>query len=174
MQNHFMNTSAAFSFYMHDNESTIRAGQTLANVAIAGGVIFLQGTLGAGKTTFSRGLVQGLGHQGAVKSPTYTLVEPYENLSPKVFHFDLYRLGSPEELEYMGIRDFLQEGALALIEWPSQGEGYLPEADVVIDISVSAPGRTLNASAQTLYGESLIQAWQTLLSNELSSSINKV
>lgn len=169
-----MNQSSPFSHYMAGNDSTLLAGQTLANVASEGGIIFLQGTLGAGKTTFSRGLIQGLGHQGAVKSPTYTLVEPYEQLSPKVFHFDLYRLGSPEELEYMGIRDFLQDGALALIEWPSKGEGFLPEADVVIDIAVQAPGRVLNATAQTARGESLIRQWRNQLPDNTSSSGTKV
>lgn len=120
-------------------------------------VLYLTGDLGAGKTTFSRGLIQALGHQGAVKSPTYTLVEPYAELMPPVYHFDLYRLSEPEELEYIGIRDYAQENALFIFEWPQKGRGFLPAADIQLDIrSTSAGKRALLFTALQPDGQALL------------------
>ncbi len=127
-------------------------GKALLKAMDAQGVVFLLGDLGMGKTTLSRGVVQGAGHEGAVKSPTYTLVEPYEFTDYVIYHFDLYRLSDPEELEYLGIRDYFAKAMLSLIEWPSRGEGYLPTADLEITLSIKETGRLLELQANTLKG----------------------
>jgi len=116
-------------YFLENENATISTGHRLGEQLKAGMVIFLEGTLGAGKTTITRGLLQSFGYSGAVKSPTYTLVEPYENLSPVIYHFDLYRLGDPEELEYMGIRDYFFQHSICIVEWAGRGQGYLPDAD---------------------------------------------
>jgi len=101
-------------------------GGKIADAFPQGGLIFLHGDLGTGKTTLVRGLLRHLGFKGTVKSPTYALVEPYHIASRDIYHFDLYRLADPEELEYMGGRDYLSSDALCLIEWPEKAQGFLP------------------------------------------------
>lgn len=110
------NAAIEHALYFADEESLERFAGRLATVLNGTELVALNGPLGAGKTTFSRGLLRALGHTGSVKSPTFTLVEPYEHLSPPVFHFDLYRIADPEELELIGFRDYLGEAVL-LIEW---------------------------------------------------------
>lgn len=103
-------------------------------------IIALEGELGAGKTTLVGGLLRAYGITGPVRSPTYTLIEPYETASRQVYHLDLYRLADPTEVEPLGIRDLLAEAAVLLIEWPSKAAGALPPADLWIDIAYPASG----------------------------------
>lgn len=117
------------------NESeTLSYGIKLAQLLGGGGLLFLQGVLGAGKTSICRGILRGLGYSGHVKSPTYTLMEPYQCGALSVFHFDLYRLASPLEMEYIGGRDYFSPAHLCLVEWPERGLGWLPEPDWIIRI----------------------------------------
>ncbi|WP_065758752.1 tRNA (adenosine(37)-N6)-threonylcarbamoyltransferase complex ATPase subunit type 1 TsaE [Pseudomonas defluvii] len=150
------------TLFMADEQAMVDFGARIAEVTEGRGVIFLEGDLGAGKTTLSRGIIRGLGHHGAVKSPTFTLVEPYEIGDKRAFHFDLYRLVDPEELEYMGIRDYFDDDALCLLEWPQKGAGILPKPDLTITISPQAGGRSLNLLPQGSRGE----AWCVALALE--------
>ncbi|MCG9697502.1 tRNA (adenosine(37)-N6)-threonylcarbamoyltransferase complex ATPase subunit type 1 TsaE [Shewanella sp. Isolate11] len=144
--------------YLENEIETVSLGTKLAQAIQPPLTLYLSGELGAGKTTFSRGLIQSLGHKGAVKSPTYTLVEPYELAGMDIYHFDLYRLSDAEELEFMGIRDYFADTSLCIVEWPDKGAGILPAADLLIDIKYLQQGREVTLTAQTLAGETLLTA----------------
>lgn len=118
-------------------------------------VIYLQGDLGTGKTTLVRGILRGFGHTGAVRSPTYTLLEPYEFKAMRLYHLDLYRFGDPEELEYLGLRDLLDDQGLFLVEWPERGRGVLPAPDLIIRIEHAGEARSLDLVADGPRGTEL-------------------
>jgi tRNA threonylcarbamoyladenosine biosynthesis protein TsaE len=126
-------------------------------------LVYLEGELGAGKTTLVRGFVRGLGHRGAVKSPTYTLVEPYEIDGRQVYHLDLYRVADPDELEYLGLREMLDEDAVLLIEWPERGAGWLPPPDLRIGIRHCAEGRELVVDPGGARGGAVVARLRELL-----------
>lgn len=155
------------SLFLADETATLAAGKSLAQALCAYPIpqrwmIYLQGNLGAGKTTFSRGLLQALGHNGSVKSPTYTLVEAYDltvghSGASKVYHFDLYRLRDPQELEFLGAEEYFDHAALCLVEWPECGAGLLPAADLVVELALQDGGRSLTMRTQTAAADSLLK-----------------
>lgn len=165
-----------FCIHLGDAEATVCLGRALGRELglwcsendQSPAVVYLSGTLGAGKTTLSRGVLQSFGYQGSVKSPTYTLVEPYELADMTVFHFDLYRLGDAEELEYMGIRDYFDVPAsgqrqICLVEWPERGKGVLPSPLLRIDLSAEGAARvaTLYTSSEPL-GNAILKCFNDL------------
>jgi len=141
---------------LNDEAAQLAFGRRLATVLMPGMTVFLRGDLGVGKTTLCRGIVNGMGFKGNVKSPTYTLVEPYEMAEQRVYHFDLYRLGEPSELEYMGCRDYFDKDSICLVEWPDRGAGVLPEADLELDVQVQGRGRCLVCRPRSQMGCSVV------------------
>lgn len=135
-------------FELPTEAATQTLGAQIAGLIGGGNILYLHGELGAGKTTLARSILQALGVSGRVKSPTYTLVEPYEFDGPSsghwAYHFDLYRLTDPEELEYLGVRDYFMPEAVVLVEWPERGEGVLPPADVHVYIDTAGKGRKIH------------------------------
>jgi tRNA threonylcarbamoyladenosine biosynthesis protein TsaE len=160
------------SIFLADEQATIAFGQTLAKFCPSGFNIYLYGDLGAGKTTLVRGLVQYFLHDAKVKSPTYTLVEDYElavsdkntNNLNHLYHFDLYRLGNPEELEYLGGRDYFSDDAVCLVEWPQRGEGWLAKPDLEISLEYQEDGRKAELQSHSEKGkllrENILKQWE--------------
>lgn len=134
-------------------DATEQHGARLASGLTAPGLLSIRGALGAGKTTFVRGLLRGLGYDGPVKSPTFTLVEPYTFSAFTLFHFDLYRLKDPQELEFMGWRDYLQGNSVCVVEWPERGGALLPRPDLDVMIEANNGERRVRLSAHTPEGE---------------------
>ena len=146
-----------FKRNLPDRAATEAFGEQLAAACEDGLLVFLHGQLGAGKTTLVRGFLRARGHSGPVKSPTYTLVEPYTTAQGNVYHLDLYRLADAEELEWIGIRDLFEDESICLVEWPEQGAGILPEPDLHVYLQVEGRGRQLQLQTASSRGERLVR-----------------
>ncbi len=140
------------NFYLPDPDATARFGEALAEAMEPKAVIYLKGPLGAGKTALVRAFLGALGFKAKVKSPTFTLVETYSTFRFKVAHFDLYRLSDPQELEWIGFRDYLEETTVCFIEWPEKGQGHLPPPDLVLEVALAGEGRRLKVKAHSALG----------------------
>jgi tRNA threonylcarbamoyladenosine biosynthesis protein TsaE len=148
-------------FPLPDEVATQRLGELLAPALSPGLVIFLEGELGAGKTTLVRALIRALGHQGPVKSPTYSLVEVYVISSLYLYHFDFYRFESPEEFLDAGLDEYFNDSAVCLVEWPERAQGCVPPPDLRLRLHHAGPGRVLEAKADTPEGAQCIKAVTT-------------
>ncbi len=145
-------------YFLENDAATVALGQLLGQVTSNDTTIYLLGDLGAGKTTLTRGFMSAKGHTGVVKSPTYTLVEPYKFASVTVYHFDLYRLNDPEELEMMGIRDYFSSDSIRIVEWPYNGRGVLPEPDVTVALEYVGVNRKATLQAVSRKGNTILEA----------------
>ena len=158
------------AFPLPDAAATERAGRTLGcalEAALGPGragaaadpdgavIVGLAGGLGAGKTALARAALRALGVEGTVRSPTYTLAEPYETRIGPVWHLDLYRIADPGELEYVAVRDLVSESAACLVEWPERGRGGLPEPDCLLSIAPAGGGRGLRIGWSTARGRAI-------------------
>jgi len=144
-------------FRIDSDHQMQQLGAQLAQASGGQGRIYLDGDLGTGKTTLVRGLIRALGHDGAVKSPTFTLIEPYQVDSKYIYHFDLYRLSDPEELEYMGLRDYFVPESLCLVEWPVKGGRMLPDPDLLLKLSHDGRSRDVFVSAKSDAGKNMLK-----------------
>ena len=142
-------------FELASEKEMLGLGAMLSRFLCGEGVIHLSGGLGAGKTTLCRGILRAMGHLGAVKSPTFTLVEPYQISGSEVYHFDLYRLADPSELDYIGIDEYFGKNKLCLIEWPEKAIGYLPQHDLDITIDVLVEKRIIDVRSNSRSGEKI-------------------
>lgn len=150
--------------HLADEAAVARWAQVLAPQLGRGGIIHLHGDLGAGKTTFARALLQALGVQGRIKSPTYSLVESYTADALDIHHLDLYRIADPGELEWLGLDELLADNSLILIEWPERGGSELPPPDLILQLAHASAGRDLLARPASARGEAWLAATSPLLS----------
>lgn len=131
----------------------------LAPLLAGGGSLHLEGELGTGKTTFARALLRALGVDGRIKSPTYSLVEPYQAGNLAIHHLDLYRIADPSELEWLGLDALWQPGSLVLVEWPERGSGALPPPDLRLVLTHAGDRRRLDVGAGSTRGLRWLQQW---------------
>jgi tRNA threonylcarbamoyladenosine biosynthesis protein TsaE len=150
-----------FKSHLHDEAGTAALGAALSRAILPGMAIHLHGDLGAGKTALTRALLHAAGHRGNVKSPTYTLSEPYsvqlEGRAVSVIHFDLYRMSSPEEFLDAGFREDFNGDNICIVEWPEKADPVLPPPDLHIFLAVAGEGRDVELQASSALGLSCLQ-----------------
>lgn len=150
--------------HLRDEGATDALGSALARILAPGLAIFLHGELGAGKTALARAMLHAAGHAGRVKSPTYTLVEPYairlDDRQVDLFHFDLYRMGDAREFLDAGFRDYFNENAICIVEWPEKAEGALPQPDIAIYLYVDGLGRKVKLQGMSDKGSRCLERLQ--------------
>ncbi len=154
---HGRDNTAHLTRHLDDEAATLALGAGLARELRAGMTLYLDGDLGAGKTTLVRGMLRGLGYAGRVKSPTYTLAEIYSLPAFELYHFDLYRMHDPREWLDAGFREVADSDTVKLIEWPDRAKGWLPEPDVRIRLSVTDNGREVECMAETEQGNTFLE-----------------
>jgi tRNA threonylcarbamoyladenosine biosynthesis protein TsaE len=147
------------SFPALDETDLVARAARLAPAARGGGVLFLEGELGAGKTTFARALLRELGVGERIKSPTYSLIESYVLAGFTAHHLDLYRIADAAELEWLGLADLMAPGTLLLVEWPERGAGALPRPDLVLRLAHAGPSRDLDVVARSPLGKTWLSSW---------------
>ena len=141
------------SVFLPDEAATLALGNRLAHVIEPGLYVALSGNLGAGKTTLTRGILRGLGYQGKVKSPTYTLVELYNLSKLDLYHFDFYRFNDPREWLDAGFRDYFEPRNICLVEWPERARDLLPVPDLTVSLDAEGDGRRARLGAGTEHGK---------------------
>jgi tRNA threonylcarbamoyladenosine biosynthesis protein TsaE len=142
-----------------DEPQLTQLASRLAPALRGGGMLELRGDLGAGKTTFARALLQALGVDARIKSPTYSLIESYRVGALDIHHLDLYRIADPGELEWLGLAELADGASLVLVEWPERGAGGLPPADLQLRLSHAGTGRDLVVTVASAYGAALLAGW---------------
>jgi len=156
------NSDITAEFELPDESATCRFGAELAHRLSSGLVVYLDGDLGAGKTTLVRALLRALGHQGPVKSPTYSLVEVYVISSLYLYHFDFYRFDSPEEFFDAGLAEYFDGDAICLVEWPEKALGCVPPPDLRLRLDFAGSGRRITASAASPEGARCLSAFPAI------------
>lgn len=142
---------------IQNEEEMVGLADRLALAVKPPAVLFLYGDLGSGKTTLVRGFLRALGIQSKIKSPTYTLVEPYEVNGNPIYHFDLYRLSSPQELEFIGMKEYFTKNSICLIEWPEKGFPLLSDCDLACYIEILGTKRNVRLKARSTIGEGILR-----------------
>lgn len=148
-----------FTLHLADEAATLALGARIAAILTPGLTVWLQGNLGVGKTTFTRGLLRGLGFEGKVKSPTYTLVESYVISGLYLYHFDLYRFVDQEEWEAAGFRDYFNPQSVCLVEWPEKAAQLMPAPDIEVSLDPAGEGRTARLEARSEIGKRCLERW---------------